>query len=611
MEIDIYKFISIFILINTIFFSCPHAFAIEERAFNSWSKNLLFFGKQSLVAKGSPFFISSNGYKDPLAELNASLELFRKPEQFIKQNKGHPECIYPARYHFLKSHFNFKDSQVKCPALEKWLEQVRGDEIAIVYASQFVSNPASVMGHTFLHIIDKNNPDFLNTSLGYAAQVPKDEGPFSYAYNGLTGGYPGIFFENPFYEKIHEYSNMEQRDVWEYHLALTQDEKLLFLYLLWELRLNANFDYYFLNENCSFLLVALVEAVTGKDLTSGYGIYIAPYLTVQKLNEEGLIQKESFRPSLRTKLKSQFSHLDQIEKKAVLDSWKKKKILKTVNEPVVVEALMTNLLYKKNKQEGYLSKKDKSYLEELMVKRSTQPVFEENEILPPESPLNSHRPKFLDYRLGSKEDGGNFQSLTLRPGIHQYMDKPAGFLSNSAFSFLEGEFSYFSEDGSLFWERLTIFNLVNINPYFILDPRISYKVKSEVRRRDLLCQECSIFNFEFLLGGSVDLLKRETLNFFIGIEEQASRKIKHGHQPWGKFELELIEDFDSQRLRLSQALSYPLIHCNDLLKVNYQIEYRYFDVFDHVHLGIDLKHAFFVSGEKSFFDFSFVSSYDF
>ena len=48
-------------------------------------------------------------------------------------------------------------------------------------------------------------------ALNYAANAnPSDNGAF-YAYKGIFGGYPGVFSIVPYYQKIKEYSELENR----------------------------------------------------------------------------------------------------------------------------------------------------------------------------------------------------------------------------------------------------------------------------------------------------------------------------------------------------------------------------------------------------------------
>ena len=63
----------------------------------------------------------------------------------------------------------------------------------------------------------------------------------------------------PYYVKVQEYSNMESRDLWEYELTLSAAQVSRLVMHAWETRAT-HFDYYFFSRNCSYQLLALLEA---------------------------------------------------------------------------------------------------------------------------------------------------------------------------------------------------------------------------------------------------------------------------------------------------------------------------------------------------------------
>lgn len=160
-----------------------------------WKTQLFYFRKsnsESFINKESNFFISPIGKTNPKAELEESLKVFLNPSDFLRKGLGHPQCLYPARLRFLKKHFQLNIKSISCPALKEWKEKLVNNQISIVFATQFVSNPASVMGHTFFKFINPHKEDYLNQSIGYAADISAEDGPFTFAYKGLTGKYVSI-----------------------------------------------------------------------------------------------------------------------------------------------------------------------------------------------------------------------------------------------------------------------------------------------------------------------------------------------------------------------------------------------------------------------------------
>lgn len=72
------------------------------------------------------------------------------------------------------------------------------------------------------------------------------------------GGYPGLFALVPYQEKLSEYRSLENRDLWEYRLNLTQAETERMVEHVWELK-QIKFDYFFFDENCSYRLLELLQ----------------------------------------------------------------------------------------------------------------------------------------------------------------------------------------------------------------------------------------------------------------------------------------------------------------------------------------------------------------
>lgn len=538
--------------------------------------------------------------KDPLRELKISIEKLQNDKS------GKYSCLYPARIFHLEKHGLISGRSKPCEPFLEWKNRLKGDAISLVFAAQFISNPASAMGHTFLRIHDKQFEDFLHISIGYAAEVDESDGPLLYAIKGLGGMYQGIFFEGPFYEKVHEYSNMERRDIWSYELNLNAEQRDLLLAYIWELKTTAKIDYYFLNGNCSSFLLALIQAVVPEEeLKTQFFLYTAPYQTVKTLQKAGLVKKESFRPSLRSQLVKAFSELSQKEKESFQDSYERKST-KSALSAANLDALILKMLLRKQKNEGALSEQERTYYHDLLLLRSRSKTPQNsmsNEST--NSPLKAHLPRQIDYKFGKSLNKQTYEAITLRPGAHQYMDKQTGFLPNSTFSFLETEISHTLDDGKTFLNRLTFFDLKNIIPWSPADPQPSFKVLLESKRQDIFCSGCQRIAAEFFLGGSMGT-EVLSLNGFLGVQEEISNHFERGHSTWAAFELEALVNWGHQRLRLSNIFARGA-HVD---RLTHFLQFRRFDLRPHLHLGTDLKFQSLVEG-KSQFEQSLVVSYDF
>ena len=120
-----------------------------------------------------------------------------------------------------------------------------------------------MFGHTLMTINSKENRKssargLLDYALNYAAYTG-DLDPIRYVLYGLMGGYPGYFSLMAYHTKVREYSDLENRDLWEYRLSLNSEEIERLIHHFWDL-MNTTFDYFYLRENCSYHLLSLILA---------------------------------------------------------------------------------------------------------------------------------------------------------------------------------------------------------------------------------------------------------------------------------------------------------------------------------------------------------------
>lgn len=273
------------------------------------------------------FFISEDGQTDPEAELQATLASFFSD---TPREDEPTQCRAKARYEWLKSVLLFDSQRLPeqaCERYEKWVAPLNAAALTMVFASSEISGPATMFGHTLMRV-DSNDPKaerrLLSHAINYAANYGED-GPDSWFYEmrGVFGGFFGLFAVMPYYEKVNEYARIEQRDLWEYPLQLKRDEVQRLLWHLWEMR-EVQFDYYFFSENCSYMLLSLVE-VARPDLNltqpfSSNGLpYVIPLDTLRSLQDAGVLGKPVYRPAQAQKLRHNLAQLTQPERDWVLD----------------------------------------------------------------------------------------------------------------------------------------------------------------------------------------------------------------------------------------------------------------------------------------------------
>lgn len=238
------------------------------------------------------FFLSSNGRHAPQEELAANLAAMTTPAY---------ACTFPARYEWLRTRYA-QDLPARqdgaCPALDAWYRQFPGQRISLSFAASFLENPSSLFGHTFLKVYQASPRELLSPTINYAARTEAREGDLDFMRKGLFGGFPGVADELPFYRRLRTYTENEGRDIWEYELNLAPAEVRQLLMHLWEVR-DGIFDYYFLDENCAYRTLALIDVARPQArLLASYRALTVPVDTVRTLQAAGIAGEPVLWPAL-------------------------------------------------------------------------------------------------------------------------------------------------------------------------------------------------------------------------------------------------------------------------------------------------------------------------
>ena len=165
-----------------------------------------------------------------------------------------------------------------------------------------------MFGHTLIRIDKKDsykNDSHINSIIiNYGADTGGETSGIIFAFRGVFGLYKGFFSATPYYKMTNSYSNLENRDIWEYKLNYTKEESEFYTKHMWEL-LFADINYYFFKKNCSYLMLETLNVIRPEvDLTKEYNVYTAPVDTIKTLKRYNLIDFQNYRPSLQKKIKS-------------------------------------------------------------------------------------------------------------------------------------------------------------------------------------------------------------------------------------------------------------------------------------------------------------------
>ncbi|MGA9031179.1 MAG: DUF4105 domain-containing protein [Sulfuricaulis sp.] len=443
-------------------------------------------GMRSL-ADDPAFFNAPDGKTDAAAELEATLAVFFSTAEETDKVQN-PQCRFIARYHWLKEQLHFDPARLPeqpCRRFYEWRAALDPHEITLVFPAAYLNNPASMYGHTLLRIDARDQNErtrLLAYSISYAAGTDETSG-LIFAVRGLFGGYPGVFAITPYYIKVREYSDIENRDVWEYQLTLTPLEIDRLLMHTWELG-PTHFDYYFFDENCAYHLLSLLEvARPGLELTDRFRWWAIPSDTVRAVAEQpGLVKRVVYRPATATIIRQRLTQMD-VRQSVMAKDLAERKILPSDNRmqelPLPEQAKILELAY------DYATYKSATgnattttgEMHELLLARSRLEVPPQQ----PEVPVPAVRPdqghKTSRLALGAGSRGGRqFGEIDLRPTYHDLMDDDGGYTRGAQIEFFNMRFRHYRDDDSLRLEEFTPLNIVSLSPRDDFFTPVSWKI---------------------------------------------------------------------------------------------------------------------------------------
>lgn len=390
-------------------------------------------------------------------------------------------CRFPARAAFLSK--TLKITYKKCPAVEEWKALIGAKKVSLVYVTQYVSNPSSVFGHSFLLFQNNERPLNLDVVFNNAANVPENVSTYDYVVKGMFGGFPAIYTKEPFYLKIQEYNNIENRDLWLYQLKLSSEEIEQLLNHLWELDQLKDKQYYFLNKNCAYNIYNAVAAVQPSiDFIEDPKLYVLPVDTLKKMNH--LSDQVLYFPSIRQKLIQRYRKLDKDNPSAIDQA----------------EIQLELYEYKKSQNGGKLSDEElKNYnlalLERSKLGRREKPF----EYDMPEVPDRAHPTWNLSITFGADEVD-NYGLIGFAPFHHSLLQPETGYLPNSEIIVLETSLKQVKNE-ALYLNEITFIKVSNFVETSHFDSQYSWQFEVKETRDS---------ESGFYLNGFADLGKSKT-----------------------------------------------------------------------------------------------------
>ncbi|NLQ16809.1 DUF4105 domain-containing protein [Marinomonas sp. M1K-6] len=484
---------------------------ITELAQNSSWLDLLHYHQIGVISPyesqidDAAFFLSPLGQSDPKAELLATIVAFQTPYEGNDLNQA-AQCLYPARLSWLKKQsLGIDFIEPECPEFQDWFNRINGESIYLVFPAAYLNSPSSMYGHTLLRVKKKGNDSpLLDYAVNYAANANPEDNSLVFSYKGLTGGYPGVVSVTPYYEKVKEYNFLESRDIWEYKLDFTQQEVNQFIRHVWEVR-NTYIEYYFFSENCSYQLLAMLDASSDRlNTTRNFNYWAIPADTVRELKEAGVLLEVSYRPSVVAQMEHMLESLNDEQvrevKALVLHETLSLDGLSDFTEHEQAQILEVAYQYSR-----YLSAREKStlaYLNNRSIRLlSLRSKYDATNVFTPvDTPQirddEGHKTQRIGVTFGETE-GNTFGLLEYRPSYHDLLDAKGGYLEGAELSMFSGSLGV-SEDNSLRIEEISFINIRSLAPSNALVTPKSWQINGSLIR-DFVVDDALVFR---LKGGA-------------------------------------------------------------------------------------------------------------
>ena len=508
--------------------------------------NLIYPGVHGMVDSQN-FYNSPDGKNNPQLELEATLENFYSDlaESNEQQN---PQCLFVARYAWLDEQLAFDPQRLPrqvCKRYQQWHASLNPSGLTLIFASAYLNSPSSMYGHPLVRVDAKSqdeNTRLLAYAITFAANTNEENG-LAFAVNGLFGGYPGAFSILPYYLKVREYSNLENRDIWEYELNFTPEETDRILMHAWELG-STYFQYYFFDENCAYHLLGLLQvARPNLNLTNQFRWWVIPTDSVREITrQKNIVKKVVYRPANSTVVKHRLNQLSKSERNLVRDlSMSHMSVndleledLPANRKAAVLETSQDYVTYRRAIGKNDMAE-PATIMNNLLTARSrlsTETPFPKI-IAPLISPEQGHGSSRVALATGH-EDGLSFQELNARATYHDIMDTDDGYARGAQIEFFNLALRRYKFDTTRV-EKFIPINILSLTPRDDFFKSKSWKIKAGWQRiRAANGTRPLAFSLDGGTGGSWSN-ERETTLWYILLDGSAriNRNLENGYSLGG------------------------------------------------------------------------------
>lgn len=505
------------------------------------------FGGYKSQGDGAEFFFAPDGRTNPDTELEATIRAFFATDPKLMSDgeirtgretpRGpqHPQCAFPARFLFVKRALGVDLAKLPAPRCERFRnfrDTIGAKSATVVFSSYYLNNPASAFGHSFLRLnkteVAHEGPryELLDYGFNYAALATSNNA-LVYALSGVFGFFPGTFTSVPYYHKVREYNDYESRDLWEYDLNLTRDQIDVIVAHAWELG-HARFDYYYLDENCSYHVLTLLDAAAPElDLARRLGPIVIPADTIKILADTpGLIRDIHFRPSGRMQFQKRLGQLTT-EQTTYLKQITRAEGESPVAAPASFDSQQTvGVLDAAIDYVDFRFNKDLAKSDSLAAQWKQKLLLARSKIMVPSPKLSVEAPHYemphlghdsrrlsADYGYGKQTE--SYTRLNLRYALHDLLDPTSGYPGYAQMEIFNARLRYNHKPRTLWLEDFALLQVTSLSSLSSFNRSLSWRMKLGARTvRDRSCENCLAGNLLIGAGYSVEPFSSFPISLF-------------------------------------------------------------------------------------------------
>ncbi|MCY0965245.1 DUF4105 domain-containing protein [Parathalassolituus penaei] len=416
---------------------------------------LLHIQQGRLQIENPQFLLSLPDYS-PEREMALTRTLFERDANNI--------CRFPARHLFLQQAGVRVPARPACADFEAFTRKIPADTVSVVYATEYLTETTSMMGHGMLALSGTNGD---GNPAAYAVTFFTEidtYNPVSLFYQTIIAGKDGFFIVQSLSAHYRYYLLEYQRPVWRYDIRMDADQRQLLQAHVWELK---QFDilYQFDTLNCATMALDLL-ALAYPDINQDVG-WVSPLDVARIVEQRGIVSGTRIDLASRWQTRRLSYELGSDGREAAL-------ALLDPETPVPTEPVtLADDEQQRKIQQLALHYQDWRYetglISEVEWQQGLQRLPERADLADPEADAAYRRPMLnpLDAQMSfgvRQEDQRSWMLLNWVPAGHQLTD-------DYRHNFTEYELQVMaptlkvSDTGEVRLHRLQIFSAAGMTPY--------------------------------------------------------------------------------------------------------------------------------------------------